>query len=96
MSLCSELENMNTTINYFNFIKEIFDDNIKYISNYKDISNEYIKKMAQLQEKYGSRLIGKEIDNTKYKNIKTNHIYYITSAIPKIIGKQLENLKLFM
>jgi serine/threonine protein kinase len=72
MSLCSELENMNTTINYFNFIKEIFDDNIKYISNYKDISNEYIKKMAQLQEKYGSRLIGKEIDNTKYKNIKTN------------------------
>ena len=96
MSLCSELENMNTTINYFDFIKEIFDDYIKYISNYKNISNEYIKKITQLQEKYGSRLTGKEIDNTKYKNIKTNHIYSITSAIPKIIGKHLENLKLIM
>ena len=96
MSLCSELENMNTTINYFDFIKEIFDDYIKYISNYKNISNEYIKKITQLQEKYGSRLTGKEIDNTKYKNIKTNHIYSITSAIPKIIGKHLESLKLFI
>ena len=96
MSLCSELENMDITINYFNFIKDIFEDYIKYISNYKNITSEYIKKIAQLQEKYGSRLTGKEKDNTKYKNIKTNHIYSITSSIPKIIDKQLENLKFFM
>ena len=96
MSLCSELENMDIIINYYNFIKDIFDDYIKYISNYKIINSEYIKKLTQLQEKYGSKLTGKEKDNTKYKNIKTNHIYSITSSIPKIIDKQLENLKLYM
>ena len=96
MSLCSELENMDITINYYNFIKDIFDDYIKYISNYKIITSEYTKKIAQLQEKYSSKLTGKEKDITKYKNIKTNHIYAITSSIPKIIDKQLENLKLLM
>ena len=43
MSLCSELENMTISVNYFNFIKDTFEDYIKYISNYKIITSEYIK-----------------------------------------------------
>ena len=35
MSLCSELENINISINYYNFIKEVFDDYIQFITNYK-------------------------------------------------------------
>jgi hypothetical protein len=98
MSLCSELENMTISVNYFNFIKDTFEDYIKYISNYKLITSDYIKKICQFQEKYGPRLTGKdkEKENQKYKNISTKHIYSITSPVIKIIDKQVENLKLLM
>ena len=98
MSLCSELENMNISINYFNFIKEVFDDYIKYITNYKLITNEYLKKMGQLQEKYSPKLTGKDKDKdyTKYKNINTTHIYSITYPVTKIIDKQIENLDILL
>ena len=98
MSLCSELENMTISVNYFNFIKDTFEDYIKYISNYKIITSEYIKKICQFQEKYTPRLTGKdkERENPKYKNINTKHIYSITSPVIKIIDKQIENLKLVM
>ena len=98
MSLCSELENMTISVNYFNFIKDTFEDYIKYISNYKIITNDYIKKICQFQEKYGPRLTGKdkEKENPKYKNINTKHIYSITSPVIKVIDKQVENLKLVM
>ena len=96
MSLCSELENMNISINYYNFIKEIFEDYIKYITNYKIATSEYIKKICQFHEKYGPRLTGKEKDITSFKNVNTNHIFSITSSIPKIVDKQIESLKLFI
>jgi len=100
MSLCSELENMTISVNYFNFIKDTFEDYIKYISNYKIITSDYIKKICQFQEKYGPRLTGKDKDkdkeNLKYKNINTKHIYSIVSPVTKIIDKQVENLKLVM
>ena len=98
MSLCSELENMTISINYYNFIKDIFEDYIKYITNYRIITNDYIKKICQLQEKYGSRISGKNKDkeNQKYKNINTKHIYMITSPVIKIIDKQIEDFKLVM
>ena len=98
MSLCSELENMNISINYFNFIKEVFDDYIKYITNYKLITSEYLKKMGQLQEKYSPKLTGKDKDKdyTKYKNINTTHIYSITYPVTKIIDKQIENLDILL
>ena len=95
--LCSELENINISINYFNFIKEVFDDYIKYINNYRIITCEYIKKISQFQEKYSPKLLKLDINNNiKYQNINTNHIYKLTSPIPKIIDKQIENLNLFM
>ena len=98
MSLCSELENMNISINYFNFIKEVFDDYIKYITNYKLITSEYLKKMGQLQEKYSPKLTGKDKDKdySKYKNINTTHIYSITYPVTKIIDKQIENLDILL
>ena len=98
MNLCSEVENMTISENYFDFIKETFEDYIKYISNYKIIASDYIKKICQFQEKYGPRLTGKdkERDNPKYKNINKKHIYSIISPVIKIIDKQIENLKLVM
>jgi hypothetical protein len=96
MSLCSELENINTSINYFCFIKEVFDDYMQCINNYKVITNDYLKKLMMLQDKFKYKLTGKEKDNTKYKNVNTNHIFSLTSPISKIIDKQIENLQMFI
>ena len=96
MSFSSEVKNINISINYYNFVKETFEDYIKYITNYRLITIEYIKRISQFQEKYNSRLLGKDIDNIKYKDIKTSQLFTITSLIPKIIDKQIENLNFFM
>ena len=96
MSLCLELENINTSINYFCFIKEVFDDYMQCINNYKVITNDYLKKLMMLQDKFKYKLTGKEKDNTKYKNVNTNHIFSLTSPISKIIDKQIENLQMFI
>ena len=94
--LCSEIENIHISINYYNFITEIFGDYIKYISNYRLITIEYLKKLSQFQEKFSLKLLGKEIGNFKYKNINTTHIYSIISSIPEIIDKEIDNMNLLM
>ena len=91
MSLCSELENINISINYYNFIKEVFDDYIQFITNYKTITNEYLKKLSSLQEKFSYKLSTRDKENMKYKNINIDHIFSLTSPIPKIIKEQIEN-----
>ena len=94
MSLCSELENINISVNYFCFIKEVFDDYMQYIYNYKVSTDEYLKKLSMLQDKFKQKLTGKDRDNTKYKNSKINHIFSLTSPIYKILEKQIENLQM--
>ena len=94
MSLCSELENINISVDYFNFIKDIFSDYMQYITNYKIIVSEYLKKLTIFQEKYANKLLGQKKDNIRNKNVQTDHIFSLTSPIPKIIDKQIENLKM--
>jgi len=66
------------------------------ITNYRAITNEYLKKLSMLQDKFKTKLLGKEKDNLKNKNINTNHIFSLTSPVAKIIDKQIENLKMFI
>ena len=96
MSLCSELENINISIDYFSFIKEVFNDYLQYIFNYKTITNEYIQKLEIFHEKYSDKLLGNDLDTTKYKNVNTKHVFSFTSPLIKIIGKHIEYLKIFM
>ena len=96
MSLCSELENINISKDYFIFIKGIFFDCLQYIINYKSITTEYIKKLEILHDKYSNKLSGNDKDNLKYKNINTEHIFSLTSYMIHIVEKQIENLKIFM
>ena len=95
MSLCSELENIKTSINYFRFIKDVFCDYNQCIINYNLITNEYLQKLKILQEKFKDKLTGNESNDIKYKNIKTSHLFSLTSSISKIIDKQIENLDIF-
>ena len=96
MSLCSELENINISIDYFIFIKGVFADYLQYIINYKIIANEYIKKLELFQEKFSPKLSGVDKDNIKNKIMNISHIFSLTSPLIKIIQKQIENLKIFM
>ena len=96
MSLCSELENINISVSYFYCIKDVFSDYMQYIINYKSIINDYIRKLSAFNDKYSYKLLRGD-DNIKYKNLKNiNHLFSLTSPIPKIIEKQIENLKIFM
>ena len=96
MSLCSELENINISIDYFIFIKGVFADYLQNIINYKIIANEYIKKLELFQEKFSPKLSGVDKDNIKNKIMNISHIFSLTSPLIKIIQKQIENLKIFM
>ena len=80
------------------FIKEVFNDYLQYISNYKSITNEYIQKLEIFHEKFRDKLLGIDEDNIniKNKNINTSHIFSFTSPLIKIIEKQIECLKIFM
>ena len=96
MSLCSELENINISVSYFYCIKDVFSDYMQYIINYKSIINDYIRKLSAFNDKYSYKLLRGD-DNIKYKNLKNiNHLFSLTSPIPKIIEKQIENLKIFI
>ena len=82
---------------YFVFIKEVFNDYLQYISNYKAITNEYIQKLEIFHERFSDRLLGQDNNNNiKNKNMNTSHIYSFINPLIKIIGKQIEYLRIFM
>ena len=93
---CSEVVNFNISMGYYHLISEMFEEQLKYIRNYKVILNDYFKKVLNLQVNIGSKL-GKppeEFSNAKWLNYSL--ILKITEQIPKIIQKQIESQKNFM
>ena len=94
--ICSEVENMSISINYYEFIKQIYDNLTKYIKAYKSETNDYYKKISKLHEKYFPRLSGVNEEFKKSTNIKINHILSLSSKVPKIISQQILNLKFFV
>ena len=88
-----EEENINITDNYYTPIKQLSEDFLKYITNYKTATSDYIKKISAYQEKYKPRLIEpKDLP----KNICLNHLLSLTSIIPKIVEQQIINNKFFL
>ena len=95
-STCSEVENMIVSSNYFEFLKQMFEDFIKYIKGYKNATNEYTKKLQQIHEKYSPRLTSLKEEIKKLPNIKSKHVLSFTSKIPKIISQQISNMQFFI
>ena len=95
-SACSEVENMTISSNYFEFLKQMFEDLVKYIKGYKNATNEYTKKIQQLHEKYSPRLTSLKEEIKKLNYIKTKHVLSFTSKIPKIISQQIANFQFFV
>ena len=92
--LCSEVENMNISREYFSFIKDIYTDYTKYMKQYKTVASEYMKKLTQIQEKYSFPLCDLNKSKKKYKNISTKFIFAITSIIPKIVKQLIDNIEM--
>ena len=87
-----EEENLNITENYYNFLRQILEDYLKYITNYKIATNEYLKKLTMNHEKYNQRLI----EGKDQKELKKEHIIKLVSTIPKIVEEQITNIGYFV
>ena len=87
-----EEENLNITDNYYSFLKQKSEDYLKYITNYKIATNEYLKKLTMNHEKYNQRLI----EGKDQKELKKEHIIKLVSTIPKIVEEQITNIGYFV
>ena len=54
--VCSELDNLNISLDYFNSIKQVSDDLIKYLKNYKQLNLDYMKKLQSFQTNFRKKL----------------------------------------
>ena len=91
---CSEIENMTISTNYYEFIKQIYENLVKYIKHYLTETIEYYKKLSKYQEKYSPKLKGIELLK-KIKNIDTSHILSICNKINSVIDLQITSLQVF-
>jgi len=94
--VCSEVENMNISIEYYDFIKQMYENLTKYIKAYKSETNDYYKKILKVHDKYYPKLSTIKEELKKKLSIKTNHIISLSSKVPKIINQQIINLKYFI
>ena len=83
---CSESDNMIISLNYFNSIKLLSDDLIKFIKGYKQIFQEFTKKLISLQTNFKSKL-------SKPENPMSSQI--IISLTSKISQLMSQNNELF-
>ena len=86
-------ENIIITDNYYIFLKQISEEYLKYITNYKIATGEYLKKISINQQKYSPKLLE---NNTQLKNINSNHIISLTSIVPKVVEQQMINIEYFV
>ena len=74
----------------------MFEEEIKYIRNYKILLSDYFKKVLFLQVNIGSKLGQLPEEFSKSTSLKYSHILKLTQHIPKMIQKQLESINIFM
>ncbi len=93
---CSEVVNFNICLGYYRLITQMYKEELEYIRSYKIQLNDYFKKVLNLQVSIGFKL-GKPPDEFADATwIDFSPVLKLTQLIPKIIQKQLENIKNFM
>ena len=81
---CSELDNINIAFNFFILTKEVGEELIKFISNYRQITQEYIKKLQLFETNFGRKL------SKPPENREISQIIEFTSKITEIIFQNIE------
>jgi len=84
-----ENQNMNTSLEFFEIIKETAGDYYQYIKKYKEITGIYFEKLSKLT--YNKKEI-----KTKSKNIIISPIFSILNKFPQLIDQQVKILKNFL
>ena len=84
---CSEVDNLNNSINFFNSTKQICDDLTKYIRTYKQVTIDYSKKLASLQSSFAKKL-------SKTDNKSMVKIIAITHKLIELIDDNIGLIKL--
>ena len=84
---CSEVENLNNSIDFFNSMKFICDELIKYIRTYKQLTIDYSKKLASMQSSFAKKL-------SKTENKSMEKIISITNKLVELIGDNIGLIKL--
>ena len=91
-----EEDNLKISNKYYLVIKQISEDFIKYISNFKLYSYEYIGKLAVNNKKFNKEYLTKIYKEKGYNKLNLNHIILMSSIIPSIIEQQIINLNYFI
>ena len=84
---CSEVENLNNSIDFFNSMKFICDELTKYIRTYKQLTIDYSKKLASMQSSFAKKL-------SKTENKSMEKIISITNKLVELIGDNIGLIKL--
>ena len=94
---CNEIDYMNISTEYIAFIRDVYNDYIKFIKQYKIVSSDYKKKLDQFQEKYNFQIYdinNKSKSKKKYNSAFSKLIFPIISSIPIILKQVSNNLEL--
>ncbi len=84
---CSEVENLNNSIDFFNSMKFITDELTKYIRNYRQYTTDYAKKLASMQSSFSKKL-------TKTENKSMEKIIFMTNKLVELLGDNIKLIKL--
>jgi hypothetical protein len=84
-----ENQNVDSSLELFELIKETAEEYCKYARKYKECTSNYLEKLSNI--KFNNTK--KEI---KSKNIKISPIFSIIKKVPKLIEQQKEGLKNFV
>lgn len=82
-----ENQNMNTSLELFDIVKETAEDYCQYVKKYKEFTSQYLDKLSKLT-------FNKK--ETKNKNIALAPIFSMLNKIPNLIKQQVDGLNKFM
>ena len=84
-----ENQNVDSSLELFEIIKETAEEYCKYARKYKECTSNYLEKLSNIKFTINKKEI-------KSKNIKISPIYSIIKKVPKLIEQQNEGLKKFV
>ena len=84
---CSQIDNFNNSLEYFNSTKFVCDDLIKYIRTYKQLIIDFSKKLTNMQSNFSKKL-------SKTENSKLNQIIILTNNLITLFDENISLYKL--
>ena len=81
---CSEIDNINITFDYFTSVKQLGEEFIKYLRGYRQLSQEYMKKLQIFETNFGRKI------SRPAENPKVSQLVDLTSKITDLIFQNIE------